>query len=279
MTLLTILDLSIRDIDIPADRARDYDEAGAHLLAGVIAAQGLQHPIRVRNSGDRYTLISGLLRLRAFELLQRDTIPASLSSADSDEAARLEEVMENLGRAELIALDRCHHLYELKKAWEAAKARPLAEALTEEGGKTFPTHDDQVEIFGFAHAVAEKVGLSKRSINMAVKIWTDLTADAVSRLPGTKLATKQTELKALSEQKPTMQRRILDLILGDEQPDIENVGAALEFLTGGTAPTPFEKQYHAIAQGIRALPDDSLDRLLAENADRVLASLKRQGRI
>ncbi|NTT88231.1 ParB/RepB/Spo0J family partition protein [Tabrizicola fusiformis] len=315
MTSLTILDLAIRDIDVPDNRARDYDEADAHMLAGVIAEQGLHHPIRVRQIGDRYRLISGLRRLRAFELLQRDMIPASISTAESDEAARLEEVMENLGRAELIALDRCHHLHELKKAWEAAKVRPLVEVLTEEGGKTlstsddkpevfgfarsvaekvgggsrpragetsgksFPTGDEQSEIFGFAQDIAEKIGLSKRAINMAVKIWTDLSPASRLRLVGTKLATKQTELKALSEEPAARQVRILDLILGGEHSEIENVAAALAYLENGIQPTALERKFRALSEGLKALPEASLDLLLVENEERIIASLKRRGRI
>ncbi|AWD21581.1 ParB N-terminal domain-containing protein [Fuscovulum blasticum] len=279
MNSFPILDLSIRDIDVPADRARDYDDAGAQMLAGIIAAQGLHHPIRVRRTGGRYSLISGLMRLRAFELLQRETIPASLSEADSDEAARLEEVMENLGRSELIALDRCHHLYELKQAWEAGKARPLIEVLINDGGKTFSTSDNHPEVFGFARSVAEKVGLTKQAINMAVKIWVDLSSASRLRLVGTKLATKQTELKALSEEPAPRQAKILDLILGDARPDIENVAAALAYLENGIQPTALERKFRALSDGIKALPDESLDLLLVENEARVIASLKRRGRI
>ena len=279
MNSFPILDLSIRDIDVPADRARDYDDAGAQMLAGIIAAQGLHHPIRVRRTGGRYSLISGLMRLRAFELLQRETIPASLSEADSDEAARLEEVMENLGRSELIALDRCHHLYELKQAWEAGKARPLSEVLTNEGGTTCSTGPEETEVFGFARSVADQVGLSKQKINMAIKIWADLAPASRLRLVGTKLATKQTELKALSEEPAPRQAKILDLILGDARPDIENVAAALAYLENGIQPTALERKFRALSDGIKSLPDESLDLLLVENEARVIASLKRRGRI
>lgn len=279
MTSLTILDLPIRDIDVPAERARTFDEAGAQMLAGVIADQGLHHPIRVLANGDRYTLVSGLLRLRAFEILARETIPASLSDARDADAARLEEVMENLGRSELIALDRCQHLYRLKQAWDASRARPLTEVLSEEGGKSFPTPDAGQEVYGFASSVAEKIGLSKRYINLSVKIWTNLTAQAVSRLPGTDLAGKMTELRALSEQKPALQRQILDLILGEDHPDIQNVAAALAHLDRGAPVSAIEKQTEAVKTAFGKLTDAALDLVVSAQADRVMASLKRLGRI
>lgn len=279
MSNVEILDLSIKDIVIPADRARDYDEDHARALAALIQAQGLLHPIRVRAVGDGYSLISGLHRLRAHEMNGWGTIPATVSDAEDVNVARLEEVMENLGRAELIALDWCHHLYELKKAWSAAQVKPLVEVLCGEGRKSFPTSEQEPEVFGFASAVAEKIGLSKRYINLGVKIWTSLTADAAARLPGTDLARKMTELKALSEQKPPVQRRILDLILGDEHPDIQNVAGALAFIGGGVEVSPVERQFQAINTAFGKLADDALDMVVQNNADRMIASLKRIGRL
>lgn len=280
MSNTEILDLRIADITIPADRARGYDENNAQALATLILAQGLFHPIRVRHDGNGYRLISGLHRLRAHEINGAETIPATVSSAATDEDARMEEVMENLGRAELIALDRCQHLYELKQAWEAAHPEST------HGGdrksiKVQSLHfdPDAPEVFGFAETVAEKIGLSRRSIFAAVKIWTGLTADAVMRLPGTDLARKQTELKALSEHRPVTQAKILDLILGDEHPDIQNVAGAVAFLEGGVVESPAEKQFRSISTAFGKLADDAIDMIVQNNADRMIASLKRLGRL
>lgn len=277
MSNIEVLDLSLADIVVPADRARDFDESNAQALAALILSQGLFHPIRVRLDGGKYHLVSGLHRLRAFEINGAKRIPATVSGADSDDAARLEEVMENLGRGELIALDRCHHLYELKVIHDAAHPNAVKGGRPR-SGKTFPTSDD-AEVFGLASTVAEKVGLSKRAINIAVKIWADLSASSRLRLSGTGLATKQTELKALSEQKPAIQTKILDLILSDDHPEIKNVNAALAVLEGGTSATADEQAYTKARAIFSALPAPSLDRLILENADRIVESLRRQGRI
>lgn len=274
MTTTTILDLPIADIQIPADRARDFDQANAQALAALITAQGLFHPIRVRDTGDGYCLISGLHRLRAYEINGADTILSSVSNAATDEEARLEEVMENLGRGELIALDRCHHLYELKVVWDSMHPN-----FANGGGHTLPTGNDQPEIFGFASDVAEKVGLAKRTINHAVKIWTDLTPASRLRLVGTDLARKQTELKALSEQKPAMQAKILELIENEDHPDIQNVSGAVAFLERGMEVSQVEKQFKAINTAFSKLEDDALDMLVQNHADRMIAALKRMGRL
>ncbi|QOL80438.1 chromosome partitioning protein ParB [Pseudooceanicola spongiae] len=273
MTKPMVLDVSIDLIDVPDDRARHYDDQSARALANVLNVQGLFHPIRVRQIGDRYRLITGLLRLRAFQINGAQSIPASLSDADTDDAERLEEVMENLARNDLIALDRCHHLYELKHAYERLHPETKAGVA---GAKA--KHGSANEIFSFAQVTAEHIGLSQRSIQVAVKIWTDLTSASRARLAGTPTARKQTELKALAELPPARQEQVLDLIL-DEDSAAGNVAGALEVLDQKPDNSRLEKVLAAVSSGLKSLPEDSFDRLIHENEDRVMASLKRRGRI
>lgn len=261
-------------IDAPRDRARGYDEATAEALAVILKAQGLMHPIRVRQMGERYALIAGMHRLGAFRINGEGAIPATVSSAATDDEARLEEVMENLGRGELIALDRCHHLYELKVVYERMHPETAAGVA---GGKA--RQGAATEIFSFADHAAEAMGLSDRAIRLAVKIWTDLTPASRLRLVGTDLARKQTEIKALSEQKPAMQAKILELIEDADHPDIQNVAGALAYLERGVEISPAEKQFRAINTAFSRLADDALDMVVQNNADRMIASLKRLGRI
>lgn len=95
-----IPNLPIFSVAVPENRARDFDPAWAEALAHIISAQGLLQPIRVRETPDGgYVLIAGLYRLRACQLLGLATIPAILSDLTSDDAARLEEVMETYAQA------------------------------------------------------------------------------------------------------------------------------------------------------------------------------------
>lgn len=276
MTAFQITEIPIRDIDIPEDRARSFSDDTAAMLAGIIAVQGLHHPIRVCAIGNRFRLISGLRRLRACQTLGRNAIAATVSAAVDDDTARLEEVMENLGRAELIALDRCRHLFDLKQVWERMYPE-TAHGKASPKGQSLPLSSEPREIFGFSRSLAEKVGLSDRTIRLAVKIWTGLSPASRDRLPGTDLAAKQTELKALSEQTHPKQEKILDLILGDEAPG--NVAQALEFLATGVTPNAFERRFQAAVRTIAALDEDTFDNVIAAQEERILASLKRQGRI
>lgn len=281
---MNILELPLASIEVGTDRARDLDPAWAEALSVLIGEQGLQTAILVRaidGQPGQYRLIAGLHRFKAFEMLGASEIPARLSSADSDDAARLEEVMENLGRYELIALDRCHHLYELKQIWlrkHPEFANGGGNQRGGNGGQSLPT--DGPEVFGFAASVAEQIGLAKRTINTAVKIWTGLAPQVRGRLQGTDLARKQTELKALSEiATPRRQIDVLDAIENPELPDVGNVAQALEYLSGTIACDPIERRFAAVSKTIAALDDETFDSVIAAHEDRVLTSLKRRGRI
>lgn len=279
---MEILNLPLASIEVGSDRARDLDPDWAEGLAGSIQQQGLMQPIIVRRHGDGYRLVAGLHRLEAVRQLGHEVIEARVTEAASDDSAKLTEVMENLARHELIALDRCHHLYDLKQVWErmypqAAHGGDRKSAVIK--WQSLPLDPDTPEVFGFSDAVAEKIGLSARTIRLAVKIWSGLYAPVRQRLRGTDLARKQTELKALSELPKHVQVKVLDAIENPELPDVGNVAQALDYLGGTIACDPIEKRFAAVSKTIAALDDDTFDSVIAAHEDRVMASLKRRGRI
>jgi len=313
-----VRDIPLAEIDIPDDRARSFDPIEAEALAFSIATTGLQHPIRIRVVGNRFRLIAGRKRLEAFRLLEWAAIPSTISTASTDDEAKLEEVMENLGRVDLDALDRCHHLYDLKQVHE--RLYPEAKhggnrGNQHTGGKTQKLRlgTEDREILGFAADAADKIGLSRRAIELAVKIWTDLTPESRDRVAGTRIAKRQSSLKELSEHSPADQAKVLDMVLADP-PVAATVAEAVEILKTGVAKTPVEKKAEAARNALKALPqpvassiasaqsdaarlaelqkgiatlskffgglkDDELDTVIQEHEDRIVASLKRRGRI
>lgn len=305
---MTVTSLPLFAIEVPADRARDLDPAWVEGLAAVIAVQGLQHPVRVRPVGepgdrDGWRLVSGLHRLEAARHLGWSEIAVTVSTAASDDAARLEEVMENLGRHELIALDRCHHLHELKQVWErlhpetknggdknVQKGRATRTQMLRSGGPgkrsvskgksgepVARSDYSGPQVFGFVRATADAIGLSLRSIEQAVRIWERLYPPLRVRLRGTPLADKQTELKALAELDLNLQVKVLDLILDPGHPDIGNVAQALEYLEKGRLPDSVERQYLTASRTLEGLSDTMLDRVLVAHEGRIIAALKRLG--
>lgn len=303
-------DVELSAIDVPEDRARSFDPEEAKALAFIIASTGLQHPIRVRAVGNRFRLIAGRKRLEAFRLLGWEAIPATVSTAATDDEARLEEVMENLGRVELNKLDRCQHLYELKQVYERLhpEAKNGGDRKSEIRSQKLASDPEATEIFGFTREIAEKIGLSQSTIKLSVKIWTELSPDSRKRLAGSRFADHQSALKELSELSPADQAKALDLLLS-EPPAAQTVTDAIAILRNGSAPTAAEKKVAAVSKAVQSmakpvasvvtsrdvaelkegiatlskfmakLEDDALDSVIAENEDRIIASLKRRGRI
>ncbi len=299
-------------IDIPENRARHFDPAEAEALALLIAATGLQNPIRVRAVGNRYHLIAGRKRLEAVRLLGWTSIPLTVSPASTDDEARFEEVIENLGRVELNKLDRCQHLFELKQVHERLypETRNGGDRKSEIRTQTLLTDQESPELLGFAPATADKIGLSRRAIELAVKIWTDLSGASRQRCAGTWLADHQAGLKQLSEQSHGDQAKVLD-ILFDDPPKATNVPDALAIIANGRVLTHEERKVAAVTKTLKTLPggsqivaaqvdariaelqksittmskflaglqDEELDSVIVEHEDRIIASLKRRGRI
>jgi len=309
-----VRDIPLSEIDIPENRARSFDPDEAKALSFIIASTGLQSPIRVRAVGNRFRLIAGRKRLEAIRILEWEAIPSTVSTAETDDDARLEEVMENLGRYDLNKLDRCQHLYELKQVYERLhpQAKNGGDRKSEKIRILNSDSDPEGEIFGFVGSTAQKIGLSRSVIADAVKIWTDLTPESRQRLAGTRLANHQSGLKELSEQSPVAQAGVLDLLLC-EPPAASTVSEAVTIFRKGTVMTPAEKKLETVKRTLNSLPapvadaavsaqvdariaemkkniailskffadlkDDDLDSVIDQNEDRVIASLKRRGRI
>lgn len=279
-----LIHIPLASIEVGEDRARDLDPGHAEALADSIRMQGLLCPVLVRAvAEDRFRLVDGRHRYEAFKLLGRDAIPVVMSDKTSDDEAMLDQVMANLARR-MVALDFCRHLAMLKEAWlrlhpEAKPGGDHGNQYTGGKSQTLAFATDAAEVVAFDGAMAEKFGLGRSTVKEAVTIWTKLSPASREALHGTKLVEKKTELKALSEQKPAMQAKILALIESTDHPDIQNVAGALEFLERGAEVSAAEKQFRAINTAFARLADDALDMVVQNNADRMIASLKRLGRI
>jgi ParB family transcriptional regulator, chromosome partitioning protein len=110
-----------------------------------------------------------------------------------------------------------------------------------------------------------------------VNIWVNLSPATRTRLVGTDLATKETELIALAELPPARQGMVLDQILGESP--AKNVAQALEILENKVLPSEAVRQVQAVTKLFEKLADPVLDAVIAAHEERILASLKRQGRI
>jgi ParB family chromosome partitioning protein len=98
----------------PRQPRRRIDPRGLEELAASIERHGLLQPIivRRREEDDRYELVAGERRWRAFQQLGRARIPSLLTMGDAEELA----LIENLQREDLHPLDEAAALLQLKES-------------------------------------------------------------------------------------------------------------------------------------------------------------------
>jgi ParB family chromosome partitioning protein len=97
----------------PHQPRRSIDPQGITELASSIEQHGLLQPIvvRRREEDDRYEVVAGERRWRAFQHLGKESIPAILTTGDAEELA----LIENLQREDLHPLDEAIALERLKE--------------------------------------------------------------------------------------------------------------------------------------------------------------------
>jgi ParB family chromosome partitioning protein len=91
----------------PTQPRRDFPPEQLSELAESIRSEGLLQPVVVRRHGEKYVLIAGERRWRAFQQLQIRAIPARVVEA-SDASAAVLGLIENLQREGLNPIDEAH---------------------------------------------------------------------------------------------------------------------------------------------------------------------------
>jgi ParB family chromosome partitioning protein len=289
---MTVADLPLDAIHVPARRLRDFDPAWAEAISRLMAAQGLLQPIIVRSRPrGGWWLVGGRYRLEAARRLGWPTIAARVLETVEDRQVVEAEAFENLGRAELIALDRCRLLSELKDLHDAihgerrggdrrspeARAATAARKAAREADQTEKVvrfDPNEGDLSAFEREVALGTRLSWRTIRLCVQIWKGLSSASRQRLVGTLLAENQSELQLLSAQSAERQAAILALILDPAHP-ADGVAAAIEAIEGADPMTREERKFHLFAKAFGDLPDERLDHLVRLHGERILASLHR----
>ncbi|MEC7796673.1 MAG: ParB/RepB/Spo0J family partition protein [Pseudomonadota bacterium] len=225
----SVVRVKIAQIDA-SERLREISEAHAQ----VIAASMLEHekaggrrqlqPVELVQRGDGYRLVFGAHRLRAHQINGWDEIDAEIVTL-TDAGLRLREIDENLIRHELTALDRARFLAERKRLYEALNP------ASKHGGDRRPEQVAIMATCSFGEDIAEKTGLSYRTIARAVALIENLAPAAIARLRDTPLASNQAALETLSKQPHERQLAALDQLFAAENP-APSVNAAFDRLDG-----------------------------------------------
>jgi ParB family chromosome partitioning protein len=137
---IQLVDINAIDTN-PYQPRIDFDEDEIAGLAESIKNQGLLQPIVLRKNGDRYEIISGERRFRAFRHLRRDSIPCIVKIKVSDKEMLELALVENIQREQL---------NEVEKALAYRKL---------------------IEEFGYTHEeLAEQIGKSRTVITNSLRL-------------------------------------------------------------------------------------------------------------
>lgn len=114
----------------PDQPRTDFDADALDELAGSIRADGVLQPIAVRYDAERdvYVIIHGERRWRAARIAGIDTIPAVVRDIPEDRRL-IHQLVENILREDLNALDRAAALRALKSRMNDAPWEQVAEAV------------------------------------------------------------------------------------------------------------------------------------------------------
>ena len=265
--------IKIADI-VVGDRLRAADPVWVEALAKMIEESGLLQPVVIWMDGDTPRLVAGLHRMEAYKLNEQEEIPYTLSDAKTYDEARTDEIIENVGRNELNALDRAHHLAELKEVYERRypETKKGGDVKSEEAKEA---RKNQTAIFSFSSEIGDKIGLSERAIRMSVAIWKGLSDDTKKTIAGTWLTNHQAGLQQLASEKPAKQKKVCDMLFSTP-PKAMNVSDALFILEHGRLLSHVEKKFQGLNKAISSLKDKELDAVLAANEERIMAWVERK---
>ncbi len=163
--------IKISDIRINPGR-RSTDQQNVEELVKSIQAVGLMNPITVTQDN---TLIAGLHRLEAAKLLGWTEIECTISDAEGIQA-ELAEIDENIVRARLSRHELGEQLLRRKELYEALHPE------TRQGMRNGQTSkNENFSLLGtkpFSQDTADKLGVSKRTVEQLVQTARDLTPEA-----------------------------------------------------------------------------------------------------
>nr|WP_298794251.1 ParB N-terminal domain-containing protein [uncultured Acetobacter sp.] len=223
-------------IDV-GERLRTIDSDYAGMIAASMQEEGQRTPIEVRKAGKRYKLIAGGHRLEALRLAQIENAWCVIKKV-TDEEAELLEIDENLCRRELNALDRATFLARRQDVYQ--KLHPEVQA----GGDRKSDQMLKLEhlIPTFSKATAEKLGLSRQTIDRSISRFKHIMPDVREKISSTWLADSGAQLDALAKETPDMQRQIAEAV--HQWPTIRNISEIIRQLKNQpkkAPPTTYDK--------------------------------------
>ncbi|HEY9081303.1 ParB/RepB/Spo0J family partition protein [Magnetovibrio sp.] len=225
---MKIIEIKLSDIDA-SKRFRPVDPEVVDQLAESIQARGLRQPVEIakQNKGKPFRLVTGGHRYFGSEKAGMETIPAVLLTGD-DLQLRSDELLENLERSELTALERAQHYAELKALF--LEGNPEAK----HGGDRRSADFQDANLAAWSDTVVTRTQRSRTTVERAARIGARLTKKAAEILRGTDFEDNQSELEALAKLEPQKQVKVVKVITSEKDDAPKTVTQAIKVIDGHT---------------------------------------------
>src|SRR4051812_39454641 len=145
----------------PYQPRKEFSDEALTELVESIRAEGLLQPIVVRAVGDKFQLIAGERRWRAFQQLKIKTIPARVMTSSDASSASL-ALIENLQRADLNPLEEAHGYASLIRDFDLTQ-----DAAAQRVGKGRATVANSLRLLGLDAELQGYVGKGLLSVGHA----------------------------------------------------------------------------------------------------------------
>ena len=223
------IEIDIASIVVPKDRLWETRPESVDLLADAILENGYIAPIAVcaANASGKYSLIDGAHRLEAAKQLGREVIPATVFSGGKLQQ-RMLEIDSNLIRRNMTQLEEAVYLAERKRIYE--QLYPVDKRGGDRKSDQFPKFGNWSE--RFAKVAARQANRSESAVQLALWRFSKIAQDVRTRISGTWLEDKGTELDAIAKLEPDEQRAAVDLVLSGEDSAPKTIGAASKIVRG-----------------------------------------------
>lgn len=263
-------------VRIPPDTLRELDDAWADALGAMMAADGQAEPIEVAEEKGGTVLVFGLHRLVGAQRRKLRIDALVDAEGGSATARRRRAIHENLGR-HLSKLDRAVHIGALHGLIKEERGVGRGGDRLSDAARS----KLQKLQFGLAAEVAERVGLSERSVAIAVSIAGSISLAVRRRIVTTaalrRLADSQNDLERLAAESPARQARILDILADDNRAET-SVADAIAALDGKRKPPETERQWALAENAFARLQGRTRDRFLAAHEQDFLDWQRRKGK-
>ena len=213
------MQISIFQVNVNAGR-RQADPEAVQKLADSISKVGLINPITV---DQEYTLIAGLHRLEAAKRLGWTEIKCTVSNLEGLQA-ELAEIDENFVRKDLSDDEFRELLLRRKEIYEALHPE------TKHGMRNGQTSKDRnlrfLEAKPFAVDTAEKIGVSRATVERQIQTAKNLTPEAKGIIKGNKVS--KTDALKLPRLAPVQQKEAAAKLVAGEILSVDEYCPATE---------------------------------------------------